>query len=95
MNFRVEIGGREKHLIEFTYNQITGILTIQVDGRVVRRDWRFISFTTRKVYSFTVGEQERLFVQIEKERRLFLAFLFPQQYRVIVDGKLLQEFRGF
>jgi hypothetical protein len=95
MHFQIEVGDKEKHEIQFHYNQIMGILKIKVDGKVIRRDLRFLSFTVLKVYSFTVGEKEKLFVKIEKERRLFLSFLFPQRYRVIVDGKLFAEFNGF
>jgi hypothetical protein len=41
-----------------------------------------------------VGEHERHSVRIEKERKLFMAGLRKQKYRVYVDGRLLSEYEG-
>jgi hypothetical protein len=53
------------------------------------------SMSLVKTYEFYVGTNERHAVKIEKQRKLFLAGLRPQKYRVYVDGRLMQQYEGF
>jgi hypothetical protein len=95
MRFSIEIGKSEKHRVEFEFNQIIGWLTIKVNGKTVKRDLRFLSFNPVKTYAFSVGEREQIHVRIEKERRIFLSFLYPQRYRVFVNEELVQSYEGY
>lgn len=95
MDFSLEIGQTEKHLLEFHFNQMVGDLVIKVDGNPVVKDFRMFSFSLVKTYAFDVPGTEPLSVQIEKERRLFLAGVRPQKYRVFVNGQLIKTYEGF
>jgi hypothetical protein len=71
-----------------------GNLKITVDGNSVVKDLRMFSLSLVKRYEFEVGVQEQHKVAIEKVRKLLLAGLRPQKYRVFVDGKLVQSYEG-
>ena len=94
MQFSFEVGKHEKHLVSFEFNQMIGNVSIKVDGQEVASDLRLLSLSLVKTYEFVVGTGERHTVRIEKRRKLFLAGLRPQQYRVFVDNRLVQEHEG-
>jgi hypothetical protein len=71
-----------------------GNLDIRVDGQPEVKDFRMFSVTLTKRYEFTVGVEERHNIIIEKKRKLFLAGLRPQQYRIFIDGQLVQTHEG-
>jgi hypothetical protein len=95
MKFSFEVGVNEKHTVEFYFNQMRGDLSIKVDGEEVVSDFRIFSLSLTKEYTFSVGQRERHGVRIEKKRKLFLAGLRKQRYRVFVDDKLVREYEGF
>jgi hypothetical protein len=95
MNFSFEVGTAERHLVSFDFNQTWGNLSITVDGQVLVNDLRMLSLALTKTYTFEIGTRERHTVRIEKKRKLFLAGLRPQKYRVFVDNHLLHEYEGF
>jgi hypothetical protein len=95
MKFSFEVGAEEKHSVEFHFNQVRGDLSIKVDGNEVVRDFRSFSLSLTKEYTFEVGTRERHTVKIVKERKLFLAGLRKQKYRVFVDESLVREYEGF
>jgi hypothetical protein len=95
MKFSFDVGRAEVHRVDFQFSQMIGTLTISVDGEPVARDLRTFSVSLVKVYEFRVGREEQHVVRIEKERRLFLASLRPQQYRAFIDGELVKECRGY
>lgn len=95
MKFSFEVGFEEKHILNVDYNQMVGLLSISVDNREIISELRMFSLSLVKTYEFSVGTNERHAVKIEKERKLFLAGLRKQKYRVYVDGRLIQEYEGF
>jgi hypothetical protein len=95
MQFSFEVGEQEKHLVNLDYNQMVGLLSITVDNRQVISELRMFSLSLVKKYEFVVGNYERHNVRIEKERKLFLAGLRKQKYRVYVDERLIREYEGF
>ena len=95
MNFSFEVGAEERHIVEFDFNSMRGDLSIKVDGDEVVRDFRMFSLSLTKEYRFNVGTREQHTVRIEKKRKLFLAGLRKQKYRVYVDDKLVNEYEGF
>lgn len=94
MQFSFMVGVNEKHRVDFSFDQFMGHLQILVDGQPAVKDFRMLSVTLTKRYEFAVGEQERHDIVIEKKRKLFLAGLRPQQYRVFIDGQLVQTHEG-
>ena len=95
MRFSFEVGEKERHRVDFSFNQFWGNLNISVDGVAVQRDFRLLSLQLVKRYEFTVGQQELHQIAIEKERKLLFAGLRKQKYRVFVDGQLTEEHEGF
>lgn len=92
MEFEFDVGEAERHRVHFFFDQFWGTVRIEVDGRLVIRDFRLFSLTTTKRYRFSVGEQEHHEVVIEKTRPLMVAGLRPQVCRVYVDGQPAGEF---
>ena len=94
MQFSFLVGVDEKHRVDFSFDQFMGNLSILVDGETAVKDFRMFSLNLTKRYEFTVGVAERHNVIIEKKRKLFLAGLRPQQYRIFIDGQLVQTHEG-
>jgi hypothetical protein len=94
MQFSFEVGEHEKHVVSLDYNQMIGQLSIAVDNREVINELRVFSLSLVRKYEFFVGTSERHAVRIEKERKLFMAGLRNQKYRVYVDGRLIREYEG-
>lgn len=94
MQFSFEVGSDEKHVVALDYNQTIGLMSISVDGREVVREKRMFSLSLVRRYEFAVGTGERHIVRVEKERKLFLAGVRNQKYRVYVDGQLMREYEG-
>ena len=94
MQFSFEVGEHERHTVRLDYNQMVGTMLIRVDDQVVINELRVFSLSLVRKYEFFVGTEERHAVRIEKERKLFLAGLRNQKYRVYVDGRLIREYEG-
>lgn len=94
MNFSFTVGINEQHRVDFSFDQMIGNLEIKVDGQTAIKDFRFASLTLTKRYDLMVGINEKHHVAIEKKRKLFLAGLRPMQYRVFIDGQLVQTYEG-
>jgi len=94
MQFSFMVGIEEKHQIDFSFDQFVGNLEIRVDGQPLVKDFRMFSLKLTKRYEFTVGTTEQHQIAIEKKRKLFLAGVRPQQYRVFIDGQLVQTYEG-
>ena len=94
MRFSFMVGVNEKHQIDFSFDQTWGNLEIRVDGQPAVKDFRMLSLSLTKRYEFTVGENEHHHIAIEKKRKLFLAGVRPQQYRIFIDGQLVQTYEG-
>jgi len=94
MQFSFMVGVNEKHRVDFSFDQFIGNLEIRVDGQPAVKDFRMFSVSLTKRYEFTVGAEEKHAIIIEKKRKLFLAGLRPQQYRIFIDGQLVQTHEG-
>ena len=94
MQFSFGVGVSEQHQVDFSFDQFIGNLEIRVDGQPLVKDFRLLSLKLTKRYEFEVGTQERHQIAIEKKRKLFLAGFRPQQYRVFIDGQLVQTYEG-
>jgi hypothetical protein len=85
IEFRV--GEAEVHNVRFSFSQFWGTVRIWVDGKVVKRDLRLVSFSRFKDYRLVVGDAERHEVLIRKERPWVAAGLRQQVCHVLIDGK--------
>jgi len=94
MQFSFTVGVNEPHQIDFSFDQVIGNLEIKVDGQTAIKDFRFASLKLTKRYELMVGVNEKHHVAIEKRRKLFLAGLRPQQYRISIDGHLVQTYES-
>jgi hypothetical protein len=94
MQFSFTVGMNEQHRVDFSFDQFIGNLEIKVDGQTAIKDFRLASLKLTKRYEFIVGVNEKHQVAIEKTRKLFLAGLRPQRYRVFIDGQLVQTYHG-
>ena len=94
MQFSFMVGVTEPHRVDFSFDQFIGNLEIKVDGQTAVKDFRIASFKLTKRYELVVGVNEKHHVAIEKRRKLFLAGMRPQRYRVFVDGRLVQTYQG-
>lgn len=94
MQFSFMVGITEPHRVDFSFDQFGGRLEIKVDGVHVVDEIRTVSASLAKRYDFVVGLAEKHHVTIEKERKLLLAGVRPQQYRIFIDGQLVQTYEG-
>ena len=94
MQFSFMVGITEPHRVDFSFDQFGGRLEIKVDGISIVDEVRTISVSLTKRYDFVVGLAEKHHVTIEKERKLLLAGIQPQQYRIFIDGHLVQTYEG-
>ena len=94
MQFSFMVGVQEKHQVDFSFDQFMGNLAIRVDGQPAVKDFRMLSLKLTKRYEFSVGVNEKHHVAIEKKRKLFLAGLRPMQYRIFINGNLVQTYEG-
>ena len=94
MQFSFTVGVNEKHQVDFSFDQFIGNVEIRVDGQPAVKDFRMLSLKLTKRYELTVGVNEKHHIAIEKRRKLFLAGLRPQQYRIFIDGNLAQTYEG-
>jgi hypothetical protein len=94
MQFSFTVGINEQHRVDFSFDQVVGNLEIKVDGQTAVKDFRFASLKVTKRYELTVGANEKHHVAIDKIRKLFFGGLRPQQYRIFIDGQLVQTYEG-
>ena len=94
MQFSFIVGVHEQHRVDFSFDQFIGNLEIKIDGETAVKDFRFASLKLTKRYDLVVGVNEKHRVTIEKTRKLFLAGIRPQQYRVFIDGQLVQTYQA-
>ena len=94
MQFSFRVGVSEQHQVDFSFDQFIGNLEIRVDGQPLVKDFRMFSLTLTKRYEFAVGAEERHQILIEHKRKLFLAGMRPQTYRIFIDGQLVQTYEG-
>lgn len=90
MKFVIEVGTQDKHLIEFTFNQLLGQSLLKVDGREVFNKKRWFSEPVVDSYDMEISGAESIRLRIVKQRKLLVA----SRYSVYVDNRLTQVFQG-
>jgi hypothetical protein len=90
MKFVIEVGTRDKHQIEFVFNQLFGQSLLKVDGREVFKKKRWISEPVVDSYDMEISGPEHIHLRIVKQRKPLLG----AKYSVYVDNRLTQVFQG-
>jgi len=90
MKFVIEIGEKEKHHLEYNFNQLLGNLLIKVNERPIKSSRRLINEPVLEIHVFVVGDQEKSTVRIEKERKQLLG----HRNRVYVNNRLVKVLEG-
>ena len=88
MKFNIQVGDREKHQIDYEFNQLLGRLTIKINEKPVKESVRLVNEPLLEVHVFVVGEQEKSQVRIEKERKPLLG----HRNRFYVNNRLVRVF---
>ena len=86
MKFSIEVGEIEKHLVEYEFNPLLGILTVKVDDHQVKRHVRLVNEPVRETHALVVGDKERNNVRFERER----TSTFSHRNSVFVNNRLLK-----
>lgn len=87
LDFEFRVGQAEVHVVRFSFSQLSGMVRIWVDSKLVKWDLRLLSLSRFKDYRLVVGDAERHQVLIRKERPWFAAGFRQQVCHVIIDGK--------
>ena len=88
MKFAIEIGEREKHRLEYEFNQLFGRLRIKVDRQLFKETVRLFNEPVLEVHALEVGCQEPWSVRIEKVRKP----LFGHINRLYLNNRLTRVF---
>ena len=91
MRFTLEIGDRDKHLVEFNFNQLRGTLVIRVDRQPIFQSTRIFNEPVHEVYHFRIDGPEKSEVRIEQRRKP----LFGHHDTVFVNGRLAKVFDSY
>jgi hypothetical protein len=90
MKFCLEVGEAERHLVEFTFNQLLGQLQIRVNKKEIKNQVRLFNEPMSETHTIQVGSGERVIVRFEKER----ASTFTQRCRVFLNERLYKCYEG-
>src|SRR5207245_2217502 len=88
MKFSIEIGEKERNLLEYHFNQLLGRLLIKVNNRTIKKALRLLNEPVLEVHVVVVGKHEKSTVRIEKERKPLLG----HRNRLYVNNRLLKVF---
>ena len=88
MKFSIEIGEKERNLLEYHFNQLLGRLLIKVNNRPIKKALRLLNEPVLEVHVVIVGKNEKSTVRIEKERKPLLG----HRNRLYVNNRLLKVF---
>ena len=89
MRLRFVVGVRERHEVDFFYDDSFGRLRIEVDGQRVLQKTSPFWVPVLSKWSFDVGTDEVHNVLIEKKRARFFPLLRPQVLSAYVDGEIV------
>jgi hypothetical protein len=91
MKYALEVGGDiEKYMLEYAFNPFLGKLVIKVNDKPLKTRTRLLNEPATEVHDLSLGQQEKISVRIEKERK----FLLGQKNRVFVNDRLVKTFVG-
>lgn len=93
VRYQVEIGAEERHVLDVSWDQVWGLMSVRVDGNEVVHRRHLFGFRRVRRYELSVGEREVHKVLVEKRKALLVAGVRTQAVDVYVDGEKLDEER--
>ncbi len=91
LHFQVEVGTDERHILDVSWDQVWGVLTVLVDGVRALEERHMFGFRRVRRYALTVGAGEVHKVVLEKRKALFIGGIAKQTIEVFVDGNRLER----
>jgi len=91
MRLCFEVGIRERHEVDFNYDNSWGRLRIKVDGTVIVQKTNPFWVPVLSTWNFDVGTDELHHVRLEKRRARFFPLLRPQTLSAYIDGDLVAQ----
>jgi hypothetical protein len=93
VRYQVEIGTDEHHVLDVSWDQVWGLMSIRVDGAEVVRRRHLFGLRRVRRYELAVGEREVHQVVVEKRKTLVVGGVRHQAVDVLVDGAKVDETR--
>ncbi len=93
VRYQVEIGQEERHILDVSWDQVWGLMSIRVDGSEVVRRRHLFGLRRVRRYELSVGEHEVHQVVVEKRKTLVIGGVRHQSVDVFVDGEKVDEER--
>jgi len=90
MKFSIEVGEKERHRLEYYFNQLLGSMVIKVNDKPIKKSVRLVNEPVLEVHVVVVGKNEKSTVRIEKERKP----LMGHRNRLFVNNRLVKVFEG-
>ena len=90
MKFSIEVGEKERHRLEYCFNQLLGSMVIKVNDKPIKKSVRLVNEPVLEVHVVVVGKNEKSTVRIEKERKP----LMGHRNRLFVNNRLVKVFEG-
>ena len=94
LHVQVDVGADERHLLDVTWDQVWGVLTILVDGVEALEERHLFGLRRVRRYALTVGEHEVHEVVLEKRKQLLIGGIAKQKIEVFVDGERVETRSG-
>ena len=83
VRYQVEIGLEERHLLDVSWDQVWGLMSIGVDGKEVVRRRHLVGLRRVRRYELSVGEREVHQVVVEKRKTLVIGGMRHQVIDVL------------
>jgi hypothetical protein len=93
VRYQVEIGTQERHVLDVSWDQVWGLMSVTVDGNEVVHRRHLFGLRRVRRYEFSVGQSELHDVVVEKRKTLLVGGVRHQAVEVFVDGEKVDEAR--
>lgn len=93
VRYQVEIGAEERHVLDVSWDQVWGLMSVRVDGNEVVHRRHLFGLKRVRSYDLSVGEREVHKVVVEKRKTLPLGGVRHQAVDVYIDGEKVDEAR--
>jgi hypothetical protein len=96
MQFSLQVGVTEPHNVAVSFDQLwRGRIKVEVDGKPVLSEFHALSLSPTWQCVLELGSLEKVTVSVEKRRRSMFGGLFPNTYKVFVNGSLVLSIKGY
>jgi hypothetical protein len=93
VRYQVEIGDEERHVLDVSWDQVWGLMSIRVDGTEIVHRRHLFGLRRVRRFELSVGDHEVHKVVVEKRKTLLVGGVRHQAVDVLVDGEKVDESR--